>query len=277
VKSAVFLNINDMAGTFSDSPRIGSDSVKDKRSGGDFQAGIFLVDKPAGLTSFNIVSRVRRILGIKKVGHAGTLDPFATGLLIVCAGRPATKLISRFMDGEKEYFATLCLGVATETFDTEGAITGRTSVGRLSAAEIEQCLVRFRGRQQQIPPQYSALKHKGRPLYYYARKGIKVEKEPREITIAVLERIGAQQDLAGEVAELQLRVVCSKGTYIRTLADDIGRMLGCGAHLTALRRTRSGCFLVENGLTFDDLEADDARDRFLGKAFSVDEVCNLLQ
>ena len=266
-----------MAAASSDYPRKEPDSVKDQRLNSDFHAGVFLVDKPVGLTSFNIVSRVRRILGIKKVGHAGTLDPFATGLLIVCAGRPATKLISRFMDGEKEYLATLCLGVATETFDPEGAITGRTSVGRLSAAEIELCLARFRGRQQQIPPQYSALKHKGRPLYYYARKGIEVKKEPRPITIAVLERIGIHHDLAGEVAELQLRVVCSKGTYIRTLADDIGRMLGCGAHLTALRRTRSGCFLVENGLTFDDLEAEDARSRFLGKAYSVDEVCNLLQ
>ena len=243
----------------------------------ELKAGVFLVDKPVGLTSFAVVGRIRRILGIKKVGHAGTLDPFATGLLIVCVGRPATKLISLFMDGEKEYLATLCLGVATETFDTEGAVTSRKSVGHLSGDDIEICLQQFRGTQLQVPPSYSALKYKGKPLYYYARRGIKIIKEPRQITIKLLERTDQGHDLAGDEAELKLKVVCSKGTYIRTLAADIGEILGCGAHLVQLRRTRSGCFSVENSLTGDDFIADDAKERLLAKMLSVDEVCKLLQ
>jgi tRNA pseudouridine55 synthase len=245
--------------------------------GTDLQAGVLLVDKPAGLTSFSIVSRVRRILGVKKVGHAGTLDPFATGLLIVCVGRPATKLISLFMDGDKEYLATLRLGVTTETFDTEGDITSRKPVGKLSGDDIETCLRQFRGIQLQIPPRYSALKHKGKPLYYYARRGIHITKEAREINITLLERIDDKNDLIGDEAELTLKIVCSKGTYIRSLAADIGENLGCGAHLVGLRRTRSGCFSVKKSLTADDFIAEDARERFFAKMLSVEEVCNLLQ
>ena len=241
------------------------------------QAGVLLVDKPAGLSSFSIVSRIRRILGIKKVGHAGTLDPFATGLLIVCVGRPATRLISLFMEGQKEYLATLCLGVATETFDTEGEITSRKPLGNLSGEEIETCLERFRGQQLQTPPRYSALKYKGKPLYYYARKGIAVIKEPRKIEICHLERVDGNHDLSGDQVELSLKVVCSKGTYIRSLAADIGETLGCGAHLVKLRRARSGCFSVENSLTIDDFNAADARERLLAAMLSVEEVGKLLQ
>ena len=241
------------------------------------QAGVLLVDKPAGLSSFSIVSRIRRILGIKKVGHAGTLDPFATGLLIVCVGRPATKLISLFMEGEKEYLATLCLGITTETFDTEGDITSRKPVGDLSGEDIETCLQQFRGVQLQIPPRYSALKHKGKPLYYYARRGIHITKEAREVNISSLERLDGKYDLSGDEAELTLKVVCSKGTYIRTLAADIGEILGCGAHLIQLRRKRSGCFSVENSLTADDFTSGDAKERFIAKMLSVEEVCKLLQ
>ncbi|WP_457577478.1 tRNA pseudouridine(55) synthase TruB [Desulfomarina sp.] len=241
------------------------------------QAGVFLVDKPEGLTSFAVVARIRRILGMKKVGHAGTLDPFATGLLVVCAGRPATKMIPMFMEGEKEYFATLRLGVETETFDTEGKVTKRTEVGILNASDIEASLQRFMGVQMQTPPAYSALKHKGKPLYYYARRGIEVKKEPREITVSILERIGEDEDLTGSEMDLRIRVVCSKGTYIRSLAVDIGRDLGCGAHLVQLRRVRSGCFSVEGSLTPEDLTADDARKRFYRKMLSLEEVSKLLQ
>ena len=243
----------------------------------ELQAGVLLVDKPAGLTSFSIVSKILRILGIKKVVHAGTLDPFATGLLIISVGRPATKLISLFMEGKKEYLATLCLGVATETFDTEGDITSRKPVGNLSGRDIEICLQGFRGPQLQIPPRYSALKYKGKPLYYYARKGINVTKGPREIDIDFLERTDGNHDLSGDEAELTLRVVCSKGTYIRTLAADVGETLGCGAHLVELRRTKSGCFSVENSLTIDDFSVPDARERFFAKMLSVEEVGKLLQ
>ena len=247
------------------------------KTNSEFDAGVFLVDKPVDITSFGVVSRMRRILQIKKVGHAGTLDPFATGLLIVCAGRPATKLISQFMDGKKEYLATLRLGVETETLDTEGAVTCRRSVGEISSFAVEECLQRFRGRQMQIPPAYSALKHKGKPLYYYARKGIEITKDPREVDITVLERTDGGVTLSGDEADLGIRVVCSKGTYIRTLAADIGRSLGCGAHLVQLRRTKSGCFSVDQSLTWDDLSADDALNQCIHKMITVEQVCKLLQ
>jgi tRNA pseudouridine55 synthase len=241
------------------------------------EAGVFLVDKPAGPTSFQMVHHIRRILGVKKVGHAGTLDPFASGLLVVCAGRPATRLIPAIMEGEKEYLATLCLGVETETQDPEGAVTARTPVGRLSYEQIEACLQRFRGELEQVPPKYSALKHQGRPLYYYARKGIEITKEARRILISTLVRTDDDRDLAGDEADLSLRVVCSKGTYIRTLAADIGRGLGCGAYLTRLRRIKSGCFSIENSFPGGDFALPDVRDRLLSGVLSVDDVCKLLQ
>lgn len=242
-----------------------------------FEAGVFLVDKPVDITSFGVVSRLRRILKIKKVGHAGTLDPFATGLLIVCAGRPATKLIPHFMEGTKEYQATLRLGIETETQDTEGKITERKPVGHISSLKVEECLQKFRGRQMQIPPAYSALKHQGKPLYYYARKGISVVKDARQVDIITLERTDGCQPLSGDEAYLRIRVVCSKGTYIRTLAADIGRSLGCGAHLVQLRRTRSGFFSVEESLSWDDLNDDEALNRCIGKMITVEHVCKLLQ
>ena len=219
-----------------------------KQDNGIFSAGIFLIDKPAGFSSFQIIRRVRYLLGIKKVGHAGTLDPFATGLLVVCGGRPATRLISSIMEGEKEYLATLRLGVETMTQDPEGEIISRKSVGELTAHQVETCFEHFRGEISQIPPAYSALKHKGKPLYYYARKGTKIVKEPRRVTIKSLERTGRGKDLSGDTVDLKIRFVCSKGTYIRTLASDIGQKLGCGGCLVKLRRTRSGFFSVDNSI-----------------------------
>ncbi len=242
----------------------------------DFEAGVFLIDKPVGPTSFTIVRNVRRVLGMKKVGHAGTLDPFASGLLIVCAGRPATKLISALMEGEKEYLATLRLGVETSTQDPEGEITARSPLGCLSEEIIEKSLLSFKGEQEQVPPIYSALKHKGKPLYYYARKGIEIKKEARRINISSIERIDEARALSGEEADLKIRVVCSKGTYIRTLAADIGRMLGCGAYLTELRRTRSGVFEVEKSFPGQRFFANITREQFLAGALSVNDVCNLL-
>lgn len=243
----------------------------------EFEAGVFLIDKPVGPSSFAMVRNVRRTLGIKKVGHAGTLDPFASGLLIVCAGRPATRMISRLMEGEKEYFATLTLGRETTTQDPEGEIVASNRVNSLEAAEIEYCLQEFIGEQEQVPPVYSALKHRGKPLYYYARQGIEIKKEPRRINIRCLERVDTAGNLSGETAELQIRVVCSKGTYIRTLAADIGRRLGCGAYLSSLRRTRSGIFSVEGGFPGNEFAAENSRERFLAGALSVNDVSNLLQ
>ncbi len=243
----------------------------------EFEAGVFLIDKPVDITSFGVVARLRRILKMKKVGHAGTLDPFATGLLIVCAGRPATKLISQFMDGEKEYLATLRLGVETETYDTEGEVTSCKDVGLLKAQCIEECLERFRGTQLQVPPAYSALKHKGKPLYYYARKGIKITKEARQVEISRLERTDGAGHITEENPHLSLKVVCSKGTYIRTLGADIGSELGCGGHLVGLRRTRSGIFAVNDALSWDELDSENALDYCMQKMLSVEDVCKMLQ
>ena len=238
-------------------------------------AGVLCVDKPVGLTSFGAVARVRRILGIKKVGHAGTLDPFATGLLVICVGRSATRLISQFMDGEKEYLATLRLGIETETLDPEGDVVCQSPVGELSEGQVEDVLATFQGVQMQQPPIYSALKHKGKPLYWYARRGIAVEKDPRRIVISELERIGNGPCSDAE-PELKIRVRCSKGTYIRVLGADIGETLGCGAYLTALRRTRSGFFGLERAITGEDFEAEDARERLLSRMLSVEDVVKLL-
>lgn len=243
----------------------------------EFTAGVFLVDKPEGPSSFAMVRRVRKLVGIKKVGHAGTLDPFASGLLIICAGRQATKMISSFMDGEKEYLATLCLGMRTETLDPEGEVIARNPVGLCTAAKIDECLAQFRGEILQSPPAYSALKYKGKPLYFYARKGIEVKKEPRKIEILALERTDGSADLHGEFPELKIRVVCSKGTYIRTLADDIGSMLGCGAYLKELRRTRSGLFTVDEAVDGDLITVSEERENVLKSMMTVEKVGKLLQ
>ena len=243
----------------------------------DFDAGVFLIDKPVGPSSFAMVRNVRRILGIKKVGHAGTLDPFASGLLVVCAGRPATKMISHLMEGEKEYLATLTLGRETTTQDPEGEIIAERVVEDLGEQVITHCLEGFIGVQDQVPPIYSALKHKGKPLYYYARQGIEIKKEARQITVHSLERVNGTGNLGGDLTELKIRVVCSKGTYVRTLAADIGRKLGCGAYLSALRRVRSGIFSVQHSFPGDEFTAENSRERFLAGALSVNDVSNLLQ
>ncbi len=212
--------------------------------------GVLLIDKPVGPTSFRIVQLVRRGLGVKKVGHAGTLDPFASGLLIICVGRPATRMISGFMEGDKVYDVTFRLGIETDTQDHTGTVVNESPVPELTGQRVEQTLGSFRGRQLQTPPAYSALKHKGKPLYYYARKGEKVVKEPREIWLRSIDLLALAK------GTLRIRVVCSKGTYIRTLAADIGALLGCGAHLLELRRLKSGVYSVKDGLPGEQLEAD---------------------
>ena len=204
--------------------------------------GVFLIDKPVGPTSFKMVKLVKRALQIKKVGHTGTLDPFASGLLIICSGRPATRIIPQLMDGEKEYTATLKLGVETDSQDLTGTVIRQHDIICLNKAWIDDCVAAFVGEQIQKPPYFSALKYQGKPLYYYARKGIKVEKAPRSVLIKEIEVLEWQGDL------LCIRVVCGKGTYIRTLAADIGTALGCGAHLVELRRLRNGCFNVQDAL-----------------------------
>lgn len=227
--------------------------------------GVVLIDKPRGVTSFAMVRQIRRLLAIKKVGHAGTLDPFATGLLIVCVGRPATRLIDRFMAGGKRYRALLQLGVETETLDPEGKVIGTAPVPDLNEEEISTCLARFSGRQLQVPPAYSAVKHQGKPLYHYARQGIVIAKEPREIEISSLV-FGGYDPLTHQLA---VDVACSRGTYIRVLAADIGRALGCGAHLLELRRLGSGCFSVADSLPGESLAEEDGGQQLLAAMMTL--------
>ncbi len=231
------------------------------------ESGIFTVDKPVGPSSFRMVQLVRRALQIKKTGHSGTLDPFASGLLVICAGRPATRLISQLMDGEKVYEAVLQLGVETSTHDPEGEVVARKPVAGITAGQVDQCLAGFVGEQEQMPPMYSALKHKGKPLYHYARKGIEIERQLRTVMIPEIEC------LAFEGETIRIKVRCSKGTYIRTLAYDIGRDLGCGAHLVALRRLQNGFFTVEGAVDGARLEdPQEARKALIANRRTVEEV-----
>lgn len=237
----------------------------------EFEGGVFLIDKPVGPSSFRIVQLMRRALQVKKVGHTGTLDPFASGLLIVCVGRPATRMISQLMAGDKVYEAVLRLGVETDTQDTEGNIISQKPVGLLTASDVEECLSKYRGEQLQAPPAFSAVKHKGKPLYHYARKGVMIEKEPRPIFVDEL------RCLSLEAEQMVIRVRCGKGTYIRTLASDIGKTLGCGAHLTALRRLENGLFKVDDALPGAMLEnKEEARTALLANYLSVEQACQLV-
>lgn len=239
--------------------------------GPEFTAGLVLIDKPVGPTSFRVVQQVRRALQIKKVGHSGTLDPFASGLLIICIGRPATRLIPRLMLGDKLYEAEMRLGVETDTLDLEGQVVAERPVPVLGMAEVRACLDSFMGNQLQAPPAFSALKHQGKPLYQYARQGVIIEKEPRPVRIEELTCTLLRENALG------IRVRCSKGTYVRTLAADIGRALGCGAHLTALRRLENGPFSVDSAVPGALLtDRDEARTALLAHAMEVAVVEQLI-
>lgn len=206
--------------------------------------GVYPVDKPEGVTSFAVVRRVRRLLGIKKVGHAGTLDPFASGLLIVCAGREATRHVDALMAGTKSYTARIKLGLETDTLDPEGRVIAEAPVPSIDEAALRACLAAFIGDIMQRPPIFSALKHEGKALYRYAREGAPVEKPPRPVRIHALELLAWNE----ATNELDIAVTCGKGTYIRSLAKDIGEKLGTCAHLTTLRRTAVGPFAVTDAL-----------------------------
>ena len=207
--------------------------------------GILLMDKPAGWTSHDVVAKLRGILGERRIGHSGTLDPMATGLLVVFVGR-ATKAVSFSEAHEKAYTAHLRLGIVTDTQDVTGTIL-ETHPVFVSQPELESALTSFRGEIQQLPPMYSAIKIDGKKLYDVARRGGEVERQPRDITIHRLECTGK----AGE--DYILEVVCSKGTYIRTLCHDIGAQLGCGGALSYLRRTRVGTYAVSDAHSLDEL------------------------
>jgi tRNA pseudouridine55 synthase len=209
--------------------------------------GILNIDKPKGKTSFSVVALVRRLSGERRVGHAGTLDPAATGVLPVFLGR-GTRLIEFLVDDTKTYVAQIELGVATDTYDGEGRVTRRGDPSGISLEKLEEALAAFRGPIRQTPPMYSALKHHGQPLYALARAGLEVERKSRPAQIHRLELVGWQPPVA------RLEIECSKGTYIRSLAQDLGQQLGCGAHLKGLVRTRCGPFRIEDAIPLPQLE-----------------------
>ena len=209
-------------------------------------SGVLAVDKTAGVTSFDAVALVRRRLGLKRVGHAGTLDPDATGVLPILLGE-ATKLMPYLADQDKAYVATLRLGVVTDTGDLSGRVLSTSAVGSVDRAQIEAAARGFVGRIKQVPPMYSAIHHQGQRLYELARQGIEVPREPREVVIHALD----VEDVTG--ASVRLSIVCGKGTYIRALAGDLGAALGCGAAVERLVRTRVGPFTLEVATSWEVL------------------------
>jgi len=215
-----------------------------------FEEGqVLLIDKPLGWTSFDVIRKLRSILKIRKIGHAGTLDPLATGLLIVCTGK-FTKKINEFMAQEKEYTGTFTAGATTPTYDRESAPENIKDYSFLTADTIHAATIAFKGEILQKPPIHSAIKKDEKRAYTLARQGIEVELEPRKLTIREFEIT------AIELPVIHFRVSCSTGTYIRSLANDFGEALGCGAYLSSLRRTRIGEFNVSESVTMDDFEKE---------------------
>ena len=229
--------------------------------------GILLVDKAEGMTSHDVVALVRRQLGIKKVGHCGTLDPIATGLLLLTIGR-GTKVQDLLMSEDKEYVGTLTLGTTTSTQDREGEVIDTRSVAAFNESQISAAFEKFRGDFYQLPPMVSAKKHGGVPLYKLARQGKVVEREPRLVHVYryKVDRIA--------LPDIDFTVLCSKGFYVRTYAHDIGEVLGCGAHLKSLRRTRSGRFDVLNTITIDEIK-NSSSDGIVKRVLSLPEVSRM--
>ncbi len=219
--------------------------------------GVLLLDKPVGLTSNAALQKAKRLYRAEKAGHTGTLDPFATGLLPLCLGE-ATKFSQFLLDADKAYLADIRLGVRTSSGDLDGEVIAERPI-QVDEAGLRQALVRFTGDIEQVPPMHSALKHAGRPLYEYARQGIEIERKARRVRVHALELVAFTGD------GCQVRVHCSKGFYVRALADDLGEVLGCGAHLVGLRRLASGAFQLEQAVTLEALADMDeaARDALL--------------
>jgi len=215
----------------------------------DTEMGVLNVNKPLGVSSHHVVARIRRLTNVQRVGHAGTLDPMATGVLVVCLGR-ATRVAEYIADAAKTYLATVHFGVVTETWDSEGRVLETRDVTDLSLGAIEAVLHEFLGRIEQVPPAYSALKQDGQPLYRLARRGVAVQPAPRVVEIERLEIVDWRPP------ELVLRVTCTKGTYIRSLAFDLGRRMGVGAYLSALIRLAVGHFHLEDAVDLETLERE---------------------
>ncbi len=229
--------------------------------------GVLLVDKAQGMTSHDVVAITRRALNTKKVGHCGTLDPLATGLLIITVGR-GTKIQDLIMSEDKEYAGTMRLGETTDSQDADGVVVETETVPNFSREEIEAAFEKFKGDFYQTPPMVSAIKKDGVPLYKLARQGKVVEREPRFVRVYASEIQGLR------LPDIDFRVVCSKGFYVRTYAFDIGGYLGCGAHLRSLRRTKSGRFSVEGAVTVEELKTR-PREEIVSRILSLPEVSRL--
>lgn len=226
--------------------------------------GVLSIDKPSGLTSHDVVARIRLISGIRRVGHTGTLDPLATGLLIVCLGR-ATRLAEYLAGQKKEYLAVIRLGQETNTFDAEGTILAEKPVN-VSKSQLLATLDQFKGKIKQIPPMYSAVKIDGQPLYRRARQGKVIDRPAREVTIFELDLRSWQSP------DVQIRLVCSSGTYIRVIAHDLGQSLGCGAYLMGLRRTAVGNHRVDTAIPLEDLQKPDWQDHLQASDVAVSHL-----
>ena len=226
------------------------------------------MDKPVGITSNDALQQVKRIYYARKAGHTGSLDPIASGLLPICFGE-ATKFSQFLLNADKSYFVVAKLGTRTDTGDSDGKIIAQQPCPEFSSSSIEKALSHFRGSISQIPPMYSALKYHGRPLYELARAGITVERQPRPVSIYQLMLVKHQTDT------LQLQICCSKGTYIRTLVDDLGQRLGCGAHVHALRRLDVGPFKAEHMIslaTLDEFKQDNNRQALLNTLLPIESM-----
>ena len=221
--------------------------------------GMLIVDKPQGLSSNDVVQKAKRLYGAQKVGHTGSLDPLATGVLPLCFGE-ATKFSQFLLASDKKYWVRIQLGITTETGDADGEVIARSEASHLTADDIEGVLPKFRGEIEQVPSMYSALKHNGQPLYKLARQGIEVEREARRVNVFSNELVDFSE------CSFELEIHCSKGTYVRTIAEEIGKALNVGAHVTALRRRAAGPFVEDDVVTLDFLEEEREKgslDKFL--------------
>ncbi|NOY53846.1 MAG: tRNA pseudouridine(55) synthase TruB [Deltaproteobacteria bacterium] len=236
-------------------------NISSMGAGAPFE-GILVVDKPAGWTSHDVVAKCRGVIGIRKIGHAGTLDPEATGLLPLCVGR-ATRIVEYLMDLPKSYAVRMKLGVETDTEDAAGQVIAEHDLAEITESAVRLCLQRYRGEREQVPPMFSALKQGGKRLYQYARAGKVVERKPRKVIFYEI------ADLVFDLPFLTFRVRCSRGTYVRSLCRDLGRDLGVGGHLTALRRTESAGFVEADAVPLSRLLEMDRR-KIPGLLFPID-------
>ena len=228
-----------------------------KRPKGRPVSGVLLLNKATGMTSNTALQRAKRLFFAAKAGHTGSLDPLATGVLPLCFGE-ATKFSQYLLDADKRYRSTFCLGVTTTTGDADGEVITRHDAGNLAEQQVKSALMQFVGEIEQIPSMYSAIKHRGQPLYKLARQGKEVERAPRRVTVYAIDVLSFS---GGETARIEVDIHCSKGTYVRTIAEDLGAALGCGAHVEKLHRLATGPFHVDAALTLQQLEAERGEQR----------------